>query len=53
MPEYRDGFLYLNENPGIGVDIDEALAAKYPCRESGTAWEWMLARLPDGTAVRP
>ena len=53
MPEYRDGFLYLNENPGIGVDIDEALAAKYPCRERGPAGEWMLARLPDGTAVRP
>ena len=53
MPEYRDGFLYLNENPGIGVDINEELAAKYPCKESRVAWDWMLARLPDGTAVRP
>ena len=53
MPESRDGYLYLNDRPGIGVDIDEELAKKYPCREGQVSWDWMLARLPDGTAVRP
>lgn len=53
MPESRDGYLYLNDRPGIGVDIDEELAKKYPCTESLVSWDWMLARLPDGTAVRP
>lgn len=53
MPERRDGYLYLNDKPGIGVDINEELAARYPCKNTGISWNWMLARLPDGTAVRP
>lgn len=53
MPQRRGGYLYLNDKPGIGVDINEDLAAKYPCMESKVAWAWMMARLPDGTSVRP
>ena len=53
MPERRDGYLYLSDKPGIGVDINEELAARYPCKNTGISWNWMLARLPDGTAVRP
>ena len=43
------GFLYPGDVPGHGVDIDEALAAKYPYRaaslpiarlEDGTMWNW-------------
>ncbi len=49
----RDGYLYLNGKPGIGVDIDEKAAAEYPCSEEVVTWDWMLPRLPDGTAVRP
>jgi len=46
---FADGFLYPGDVPGHGVDIDEALAAKYPydpaylpvCRlEDGTMWNW-------------
>ncbi len=29
-PYFEDGYLKLNDAPGLGVDIDEALAAKYP-----------------------
>ncbi len=29
-PEIRDGAMWSNEQPGLGIDIDEALAAKYP-----------------------
>jgi mannonate dehydratase len=46
---FDDGFLYPGETPGHGVDIDEALAAKFPYEpaflpvarlEDGTMWSW-------------
>lgn len=49
-PEVRDGYLYANTNPGLGIDIDEDAAAKFPCKYHENTWLW--ARLPDGTAVR-
>ena len=50
-PQVRNGYLYANDKPGFGIDIDEKKAAMYPCsyREPG----WLLARTTDGTAVRP
>ena len=53
IPHMEDGYLYLNDKPGIGVDIDEKAAKEYPCSEEVVTWDWMLPRLPDGTAVRP
>jgi mannonate dehydratase len=50
-PEIRNGYLYPNDKPGLGIDIDEKLAANYPCQE--IVEEWTQTRLPDGTAVRP
>lgn len=50
-PQVRDGYLYANEQPGLGIDIDEQHAARYPCSEGPPTWT--LARLPDGTAARP
>src|SRR5690625_2241715 len=50
-PEVRNGYLYPNDKPGLGIDIDEKLAKKYECNEKLPSW--MMARLPDGTAVRP
>ena len=29
-PEVRDGMLWSNERPGLGIDLDETEAAKYP-----------------------
>jgi mannonate dehydratase len=46
---YEDGYFHPGEAPGHGVDIDEALAAKYPYEpaylpvarlEDGTMWNW-------------
>ena len=50
-PILKDGYVYANGKPGLGMDINEELAAKYPCRKSVTAWT--QTRLPDGTALTP
>lgn len=51
MPEVRNGYLYPNDKPGLGIEINEELAAKYPPREGVV--QWTQARLPDGTPARP
>ncbi|GLV55155.1 starvation-sensing protein RspA [Dictyobacter sp. S3.2.2.5] len=50
-PELRGGYMYANDRPGLGIDIDEQQAARYPCTEGPP--EWTLARSWDGTAARP
>lgn len=50
-PEVRNGYMYPNTQPGLGIDINEELAAKYPCEDFLDAWT--VARLPDGTSARP
>ncbi len=50
-PELRNGYVYANDKPGLGIDIDEKLAAKYPCDDSVT--RWTQTRLPDGTYNNP
>jgi mannonate dehydratase len=42
---YRDGMLHPGEKPGLGVDIDEALAATHPYQRAYLP----VARLEDGT----
>jgi mannonate dehydratase len=46
---YKDGYMYPGDRPGLGVDIDEDLAAKYPYeraylpinrKEDGTLMNW-------------
>ena len=51
-PVVRDGYMYSNDRPGLGVDIDEELAAKYPVDEY-RAETRTQARLPDGGPYRP
>jgi mannonate dehydratase len=51
LPEVRNGYMYPNDKPGLGIDIDEKLAAKYPCTDEVEFWT--QARLPDGTPARP
>ncbi len=50
-PEVRDGYMYPNDKPGLGVDVDEGLAAEYPCKDE-VEW-WTQTRLPDGSPARP
>ncbi len=50
-PTVEKGYMYVNEAPGFGVDIDEKLAAKFPLPDHPGYWK--PVRRPDGTAVRP
>jgi len=52
-PEIHDGCVWCNEQPGLGVDIDEALAAKYPFPEHEYNGAWPEVRRLDGTVVKP
>lgn len=51
-PEVRNGYAYLNDKPGIGVDFDEEKAKNYPAVDT-MDFSWLYSRLEDGTAVRP
>jgi len=51
LPEVRNGYMYPNDNPGLGIDIDEKLATQYPCQDTVEAWT--QTRLPDGSPTRP
>lgn len=51
-PEVRNGYAYLNDKPGIGVDFDEEKAKKYPAVDT-MDFSWLYSRIEDGTAVRP
>lgn len=51
MPVVKNGFIYLNDKPGLGIDIDEQKAAMYPCKD--VPQKWTIARLSDGTPVKP
>lgn len=46
---YKNGYMYINEGPGLGIDINEKEAAKYPI---GTRSRWTV-RKKDGTIIRP
>jgi len=46
---YKNGYMYINEGPGLGIDINEKEAAKYPV---GTRSRWTV-RKKDGTIIRP
>jgi len=53
-PETKNGYLYANESPGFGVDIDEKLAAKFPFPSGRTFdYYWGKMRRRNGTVIRP
>ena len=52
-PEIHDGMMWANDTPGLGIDVDEALAARYPYPEHPLNGAWPPVRLRDGTVQRP
>ncbi len=49
VPTIKNGYYYVNETPGLGIDINEKEAAKYPI---GTKSRWTV-RKSDGTLLKP
>ena len=51
-PEWRDGYLWVSEKPGWGIEIDEKEAAKFPFTQGELNGGWGELRLPDGTVIK-
>ena len=48
-PVIKNGYYYVSEEPGLGIDINEKEAAKYPINTNGMG----TVRKSDGTLVKP
>ncbi|HEY1921013.1 MAG TPA: enolase C-terminal domain-like protein [Streptosporangiaceae bacterium] len=53
LPEIRDGAMWPNDAPGLGIDIDERMAARFPFPHHPLNAGWPTVRRADGTVVRP
>ena len=51
MPEVHDGYAWPSDRPGLGIEFDEGLAAKFAPDDA--APDWTEARRPDGGIARP
>lgn len=51
MPVLKNGFVWANDKPGLGIEFDEELAKKYPAVHDVT--KWTQTRFPDGTMHTP
>jgi mannonate dehydratase len=52
-PEVKNGAMFANDGPGLGIDIDEKLAAKFPVGDAPFDFRWGTTRRRDGTVIRP
>ena len=51
LPEFKAGYVYPNDAPGLGVDINEEEAKKYPCNNETV--RWTQTRKRDGALQLP
>ena len=54
-PEVRDGAMWATEAPGLGIDVDKKIAAKFPfpAGPPDFDYDWGRTRRRDGTVVKP
>ncbi len=53
-PTAKDGYMYAQEAPGFGMDLDEKVAAKFPFPDGANFdYSWGTTRRKDGTVIRP
>ncbi len=53
-PELKDGYYHANNRPGLGIDVDEKLAAKFPIKDNPSFdMQWGNLRRRDGTIQKP
>jgi mannonate dehydratase len=53
-PEMKDGYFWVNERPGWGIEVDEKVAAKFPFSDSANQLNggWGEIRKRDGTVIK-
>jgi mannonate dehydratase len=51
--EIRKGYMYGSNRPGLGIDINEELAAKYPISDAPNGGAYGTDRRLDGTVIIP
>lgn len=51
LPVMENGYVYPNNKPGLGIDINEECAKKYPCENNITTWT--QTRKLDGSIYTP
>jgi mannonate dehydratase len=53
-PELSDGYYWANDRPGLGIDLDETLAARFPIQDDPPFdLNWGQLRRQDGSSVKP
>jgi mannonate dehydratase len=54
-PEVKNGYMLAQEKPGLGIEVDEKLAAKFPIPNGPPNFDysWGTTRRRDGTVIRP
>jgi mannonate dehydratase len=53
-PVLKDGYYWVGEGPGLGIDLDERAAAKFPIKDDPPFdYSWGTLRLKDGTVTKP
>jgi mannonate dehydratase len=53
-PTLKNGYYHVSDKPGLGVDLDEKLAAKFPITDDPPFdLRWGNYRRLDGTSVKP
>jgi mannonate dehydratase len=51
--QIKGGYLYGSDAPGLGIDLNEAIAAKYPIKAQAPTEDWRTTRGVDGSLVKP
>ncbi len=53
-PELRDGYYWVSERHGLGIELDEKLAARFPIKDDPPFdLKWGQLRHRDGTSTKP
>jgi mannonate dehydratase len=54
-PQVKNGYMLAEERPGLGIEVDEKVAARYPVADTPPNFDysWGTTRRLDGTVIRP
>jgi mannonate dehydratase len=53
-PQLRDGYYWANTKPGLGIDVDESLASRFPIEDDPPFdLDWGTLRRRDGSSTKP